>query len=45
VWLDDEFAIDKEHNLIVCPYFDYRQLSNNKIIRSIAIINRLAEGS
>jgi hypothetical protein len=45
LWLDDEFAIDKEHNLVVCPYFDYRQLSNNKIIRLIAIINRLAEGS
>ena len=33
VWLDDEFAIDKENKLIVCPYFDYRQLSNIKIER------------
>lgn len=32
-WLDDEFAIDKANNLIVCPYFDYRQLSNIKIER------------
>ncbi|MFB0981490.1 MAG: hypothetical protein QMC62_11320 [Alteromonadaceae bacterium] len=31
VWLDDEFAIDKAQNLVVCPYFDYRQLSNSKI--------------
>ena len=31
VWLDDEFAIDEAQNLIVCPYFDYRQLSNSKI--------------
>lgn len=45
LWLDDEFAIDKEHNLIVCPYFDYRQLSNNKITRLIAIINRLTKVS
>lgn len=30
-WLDNEFAIDKENKLIVCPYFDYRQLSNSKI--------------
>jgi len=32
-WLDDEFAIDKANKLIVCPYFDYRQLSNIKIAR------------
>ena len=31
VWLDDEFAIDSKNKLIVCPYFDYRQLSNIKI--------------
>jgi len=31
IWLDDKFAIDKAQNLIVCPYFDYRQLSNIKI--------------
>jgi hypothetical protein len=31
IWLDDEFAIDKAQNLVVCPYFDYRQLSNIKI--------------
>ncbi len=45
LWLDDEFAVDKEHNLVVCPYFDYRQLSNSKIVRLIAIINTLAEVS
>ncbi len=33
IWLDDEFAIDKENNVFVCPYFDYRQLSNIKITR------------
>lgn len=31
VWLDDEFAIDEAQNLVICPYFDYRQLSNIKI--------------
>ena len=30
-WLDDEFAINEANRLIVCPYFDYRQLSNIKI--------------
>ncbi|GGD63877.1 DUF6942 family protein [Lacimicrobium alkaliphilum] len=31
-WINPEFAIDREHRLIVCPYFDYRQLSNSKIL-------------
>ena len=31
VWLNQEFAIDKSQRIIVCPYFDYRQLSNLKI--------------
>lgn len=33
VWLDEEFAVDRENKLVVCPYFDYRQLSNSKIER------------
>ncbi|MDP5031216.1 MAG: hypothetical protein NWQ54_24825 [Paraglaciecola sp.] len=38
VWLDNEFALDLASKLIVCPYFDYRQLSNSKIIRLVEII-------
>lgn len=30
-WLDSCFAINKELGIIVCPYFDYRQLSNERI--------------
>ena len=41
VWLDREFAIDKHNKLIVCPYFDYRQLSNSKIIHLIELIAQL----
>lgn len=41
VWLDDEFAIDKTNNLIVCPYFDYRQLSNIKIVKLTKLLNEL----
>ncbi|UTM59903.1 hypothetical protein L4174_017690 [Photobacterium sp. CCB-ST2H9] len=37
-WLDHEFAINREHRLVVCPYFDYRQLSNIKIERLAAIL-------
>lgn len=40
-WLDDEFAVCKTNKLIVCPYFDYRQLSNIKIIRLVELVNAL----
>lgn len=30
-WLDKDFAINRQQRIIVCPYFDYRQLSNIKI--------------
>lgn len=39
-WLDNEFAIDQENRLIICPYFDYRQLSNVKIIRLVDLIKQ-----
>jgi len=41
LWLDEEFAIDKENKLIVCPYFDYRQLSNIKIERLAGFLQSL----
>jgi hypothetical protein len=41
MWLDDEFAIDKGMNVVVCPYFDYRQLSNVKIERLSRLITTL----
>ena len=40
-WLDHEFAVDVATNLVVCPYFDYRQLSNIKIIRLVELIKTL----
>jgi hypothetical protein len=40
-WLDKEFAIDKQKRLIICPYFDYRQLSNCKIIALLELIKSL----
>lgn len=40
-WLDDEFAIDKHNKVIVCPYFDYRQLSNVKIERLAEMLTML----
>lgn len=41
IWLDEEFAIDKNNRIIVCPYFDYRQLSNIKIERLAALIKSM----
>ncbi|WOH38666.1 hypothetical protein RI844_05465 [Thalassotalea fonticola] len=39
LWLNEEFAINKTFRLIVCPYFDYRQLSNIKISYLVTLIN------
>ncbi|WP_394176420.1 DUF6942 family protein [Thalassotalea litorea] len=43
VWLNEEFAISESQNLIVCPYFDYRQLSNIKIIYLCDLIKKLTD--
>lgn len=43
VWLNEEFAIDRDNKLIVCPYFDYRQLSNVKIERMAGLLQNLKE--
>jgi len=43
-WLDEEFAIDVTQSLIVCPYFDYRQLSNQKIKRLSVMLTELLIG-
>lgn len=40
-WLSDDFAINPELGLIICPYFDYRQLSNVKIIQLAGLIKQL----
>lgn len=40
-WLDNEFAIDHQQRLIICPYFDYRQLSNAKIIHLLGLLSQL----
>ncbi|MBQ4846764.1 hypothetical protein [Pseudoalteromonas sp. MMG005] len=41
VWIDEEFAIDPKLNLVICPYFDYRQLSNIKISKLCGILKSL----
>jgi len=40
-WLNEYFAIDLKRKIIICPYFDYRQLSNVKITQLNRLITQL----
>lgn len=42
VWIDAYFAINTSHRLIVSPYADYRQLSNERIAQLIELMKSLA---
>jgi hypothetical protein len=42
-WLNNEFAIESYHRVIVCPYFDYRQLNNEKLSFLAQLIKELDE--
>lgn len=42
-WLNNEFAADKHNRLLVCPYFDYRQLNNEKLAFLAQLIKALDE--
>jgi len=44
LWLDEEFAVDLKHKVVVCPYFDYRQLSNLKIQRLSMLLSGVKQG-
>lgn len=41
-WLSHDFAINFQQKLIICPYFDYRQLSNIKITQLCRLIQQLS---
>lgn len=41
LWIDEHFAINRAHRLIVSPYPDYRQLSNMRIAQLIDIMRSL----
>ena len=41
IWLDAYFAINQEYKIIVAPYPDYRQLSNERIARLIELMQSL----
>ncbi len=40
--INSDFAISEKAKLIICPYFDYRQLSNIKIDHLIKLISKLS---
>jgi hypothetical protein len=42
-WLSTDFAINPDKKLLICPYFDYRQLSNIKITKLCQLIKSLSE--
>lgn len=42
-WLSPEFAVDPSRKLLVTPFFDYRQLNNEKIIGCATLLQLLAE--
>ena len=39
-WIDSQFAILPNYPLIVCPYFDYRQLTNSHIVQLVKYIQQ-----
>ena len=41
LWLDNYFAISETHPIIVCPYLDYRQLSNARISQLVALTKNM----
>ena len=44
-WLDAHFAVNTQHQLIVCPYLDYRQLSNARIATLGLLVSEHLQGS
>ncbi|MDX3775008.1 hypothetical protein QE250_12865 [Chromatiaceae bacterium AAb-1] len=44
-WLSHEFAIDRYHKVLVSPYFDYRQLTNEKITYLAALMASLEKAA
>lgn len=43
VWLDNHFAINNQYRVIVSPYPDYRQLSNERIFRLIGLMSNMLQ--
>ncbi|WP_420554689.1 DUF6942 family protein [Neptuniibacter marinus] len=44
-WLDEHFAVSTQQPLILCPYLDYRQLSNARITQLVALVRAIRSGN
>ncbi len=42
-WLTPEFAVDLQHKVLVTPFFDYRQLNNEKIAITAQLLKLLVD--
>ena len=42
-WLTPEFAVDLQHKVLVTPFFDYRQLNNEKIAITAKLVKLLVD--
>ncbi|WP_448211477.1 DUF6942 family protein [Colwellia sp. MEBiC06753] len=42
-WLNEFFAYHQQKKIIICPYFDYRQLSNIKITQLVKLIEHVSQ--
>ena len=42
-WLTPEFAVDLQHKVLVTPFFDYRQLNNQKIAITAKLVKLLVD--
>ena len=40
-WLDEHFAVSTQEPLILCPYLDYRQLSNARITQLVSLVQAI----
>jgi len=43
-WIDQAFAINLQYKVVICPYFDYRQLSDHNIKRLASMLSGLLKG-
>ena len=41
IWLDNYFAVNNAARIIISPYLDYRQLSNNRISTLVKLVKEL----
>ncbi len=41
IWLDAYFAVNRQYRVLVSPYLDYRQLSNERIDQMVLMVQQI----